>query len=79
MNDLQVLFVGGCIALVGGTLFLLTWFFMVKFPSKVLLGGVEGLWLRCLIRVVYAGLLVLILGVLNVMIKAVLLEIKTCS
>jgi hypothetical protein len=72
MNDLQMLKTGAGIAGTGGTLFILTWFVMAKFPSKVLLGGVEGLWLRCLIRVVYAGLLVLLLGVLNEMIRTVL-------
>ena len=63
---------GAWIARTGGALFILTWFVMAKFPSKVLLGGVEGLWLRCLIRVVYAGVLVLLLGVLNDMIRTVL-------
>jgi hypothetical protein len=72
MNDLQVLITGGWIAGTGAALFVFTWFFMATFPSKILLGGVEGLWLRCLIRVVYAGLLVLILGVVNVMIKTAL-------
>lgn len=72
MNDLQMLKTGAWIAATGGALFVLTWFIMARFPSKVLLGGVEGLWLRCLIRVVYAGLLVMILSVLNEMIRTAL-------
>jgi hypothetical protein len=72
MTDVQLLSAGAWISGTGGVLFVLTWFFMAKFPSKVLLGGVEGLWLRCLLRVVYAGLLIIILGVLNVMIKTAL-------
>lgn len=69
MNDAQVLMVGGLVSAIGGMLFLATWFVMAMFPSKVLLGGVEGLWLRCLIRVVYVGLFVIVLGVVNVIIK----------
>ena len=45
MNDAQVLMVGGLVSAIGGMLFLATWFVMAMFPSKVLLGGVEGLWL----------------------------------
>lgn len=71
MNDLQILKTGAWIAGTGSALFILTWFVMAKFPSKVLLGGVEGLWLRCLIRVIYAGLLVLLLGVVNEMVRTV--------
>jgi len=69
VNDAQVLMVGGLVSAIGGMLFLATWFVMAMFPSKVLLGGVEGLWLRCLIRVVYVGLFVIVLGVVNVIIK----------
>jgi hypothetical protein len=72
MNDLLMLKTGALISATGGGLFVLTWFVMAKFPSKVLLGGVEGLWLRCLIRVIYAGLIVLLLGVLNGLIRTVL-------
>ncbi len=74
MNDFQVLMVGGLVAGIGSILFLVTWFVIAKFPAKVLLGGVEGLWLRCLIRVIYAGLFVIVLGVANVMIKTVALR-----
>jgi hypothetical protein len=72
MNDLLMLKTGAWISATGGALFVLTWIVVAKFPSKVLMGGVEGLWLRCLIRVVYAGLLVLILGVLNELIRTTL-------
>jgi hypothetical protein len=30
-----------------------------------LLGGVETLWMRCLIRAIYAGLCVVVLGALD--------------
>jgi hypothetical protein len=72
MTDLQMLRAGSWIAGTGGVLFVLTWVVMAKYPSKVLLGGVEGLWLRCLIRVVYTGLAMLILSVLNEMVKTTL-------
>jgi hypothetical protein len=72
MTDLQILRAGAWIAGTGGGLFVLTWFVMARYPSKVLLGGVEGLWLRCLIRVVYTGLAILILSVLSEMVRTTL-------
>jgi hypothetical protein len=72
MNDLLMLKTGALISATGAVLFTLTWIVMAKFPSKVLLGGVEGLWLRCLIRVIYSGLIVLMLGVLNGLIRTAL-------
>jgi hypothetical protein len=72
MNDLLMLKTGALISATGAVLFVLTWIVMAKFPSKVLLGGVEGLWLRCLIRVIYSGLIVLMLGVLNGLIRTAL-------
>lgn len=72
MNDLLMLKTGALIPATGAVLFVLTWIVMAKFPSKVLLGGVEGLWLRCLIRVIYSGLIVLMLGVLNGLIRTAL-------
>jgi hypothetical protein len=72
MTELQMVHTGAWIAGTGGVLFVLTWIVMASFPSRVLLGGVEGLWLRCLIRIVYVGLIVLVLSVLNELIKTAL-------
>jgi hypothetical protein len=72
MTELHVVRVGAVLAGTAGALFLLTWFVMARFPSKVLLGGVEALWLRCLVRAVYVGLLVIVLGVLNKLLETAL-------
>jgi hypothetical protein len=50
---------------VAAVLYLSTWTVMAWKPSRVLLGGVETLWMRCLIRAIYAGLCLVALGALD--------------
>jgi hypothetical protein len=73
MYDYRMAALGVSISAVAALLFVITWILMAKYP-KILLGGVEGLWLRCLIRVVYAGLAIVILAVLNTMLGTILLR-----
>jgi hypothetical protein len=65
MDDNHVMGVGAAIAAIAALAFVATWVLIAKFPSKVLLGGLEGLWLRCLVRVIYIGLAIIVLAVLR--------------
>lgn len=46
-------------------LYLATWFVITRWPSKVLLGGVESQWLKFLLRAAYVGLLIVLVGVVD--------------
>ena len=50
---------------ISGGLYVLTWILMASWPSRVLLGGVESLWLRCLVRAAYVGIAIILLGALD--------------
>jgi len=63
MTELSIVIVGILMSVVGMTAFLWTWKILLKHPERYLLGGVESIWLRCLTRIIYVGLVVVILGV----------------
>ncbi len=50
---------------IAGAAYLLTWLVMALWPSRVLLGGVEALWLRFLLRTAYVGVTIILLGALD--------------
>lgn len=53
-------------------MYLATWAVMVWKPSRVMLGGVETLWMRCLLRVIYLGLSLILLGALDLVVTDIL-------
>ncbi len=58
---------------VAAGLYLLTWFVMARWRSGVLIGGVEALWLKFLIRAAYAGIAILFLGAMDAVVADLLL------
>ncbi len=48
-----------CVALV---LYVITWVLLLWKKDRLLLGGVESLWLRCLVNLAYMGIAVVMLG-----------------
>jgi hypothetical protein len=69
MNFVTLWRCGFWISGIAATFYLLTWIAMAWKPKRVLLGGVESLWLRCLVRSVYAGLLIVLLGAIDVIVN----------
>lgn len=63
MTELSIMIVGIFMSAVGVAAFLWTWKMLLTHPERYLLGGVEGIWLKCLTRIIYSGLVVMILGV----------------
>jgi hypothetical protein len=53
---------GSCTVGIAAAAYLLTWLTMALWPSRVLLGGVEALWLRFLLRTAYVGVTIILLG-----------------
>ena len=50
---------------IAGVAYVLTWLTMALWPSRVLLGGVEALWLKFLLRTAYMGVTIILLGALD--------------
>lgn len=72
MTETAIVVVGAIMIAGGLAVFLLTWRLLLKNPERYLLGGVETIWLKCLTRIVYAGLLVVIFGVIAAVVRTYL-------
>ena len=63
MTELSIVIVGILMSVAGMAAFLWTWRMLVMHPERYLFGGVESIWLKCLTRIIYVGVVVVILGV----------------
>ncbi len=54
--------VGSVITCISLVLYVTTWALLLWKKDRLLLGGVESLWLRCLVNLAYMGIAVVILG-----------------
>jgi hypothetical protein len=72
MTEIAIVLVGAVMIAGGLAVFLLTWWLLLKNPERYLLGGVETIWLKCLTRIIYAGLLVVTFGVVAAVVRTCL-------
>ena len=72
MTESAIVIVGILMSAGGMAAFLMTWQILLKHPERYLLGGVESIWLKCLTRIIYVGLVVVILGVISAVLRTYL-------
>jgi hypothetical protein len=72
MTEFAIVIVGILMSAGGLAAFLWTWQILLRHPERYLLGGVETIWLKCLTRIVYVGLVVVILGVMSAVLRTYL-------
>jgi len=72
MTESSIVLVGISMCVGGLAIFLATWQILLRHPERYLLGGVETIWLKCITRIVYVGLVVVILGVMSAVLRTYL-------